>query len=117
MEERPPGVDYAVAKDDPSKTDYPHATETPGPAGKQAQGKGERSLAGCCVLSGYATHIWSVCKFPVTQYCWRSFNYNPRFVQSDQLKYRVRYLLSATMYYQPLDLRNRWTNRLKSSTN
>ena len=30
---------------------------------------------------------------------------------------RVRYLLSATMYYRPLDLRNRWTNRLKSSTN
>ena len=57
MEERPPGVDYATTKDDPSKTDYPHATETPNPAGDQAQGKSERSLAGCCVLRGYATHI------------------------------------------------------------
>ena len=79
MEERSPGVDYATTN--PSKTDYPHATETPNPAGDQAQGKSERSLAGCCVLSGYATHIWSACKFPVTRYCRRSFNYNPRLVQ------------------------------------
>ena len=75
MAERPPGVDYATTKDDPSKTDYPHATETASPAGEQAQGEGERSqLVGCCILSGCATHTWSACKFPVTRYCCHSLS-------------------------------------------
>ena len=72
MEECPPGDDYSSIKDDPSKTANPPATLTPSPAGEQAQGEGERlQSAGCCVLSGRVTHMWShiVCKLLLTLHC------------------------------------------------
>ena len=72
MEECLPGGDYASIKDDPSKTANPPATWTPIPAGEQAQSEGERSqLAGCCVVSGRVTHMWSriVCKHLLTLHC------------------------------------------------